>query len=251
MLVKAGAADSHQDALALVGAAQGKPPIVLPPSLQTVSTYPPGANRMLALWGPRSSNIEARAHGAGLQAQAPEAGLNLVPETAIPNLRKLYRTSAERHGVSPAENAAIGEVESAHGLGYPDPVTRRSYEGGPKAAVGPLQILPDAHPEFFEKHNGNPSDEAIIDYGTGYYASLKRELNDDPIAAAMSYNQGKTHYLIWRNEAVPDWVKSEKDLLEWNAIVNRMISYGKKFAKAYYKHSGDASLLQHQLLLRN
>ena len=174
----------------------------------------------------------------------------MVPETAIPNLRELYRTSAERHGVLPAENAAIGEVESVHGLGYPDPKTKRSYIGGRRAAFGPMQILPGAHPEFFEKHNGNPSDEAVIDYGTGYYASLKRELNGDPIAAAMSYNGGKGHYLIWREGGVPDWVKNNEDLLEWNRIVDQMTNYGKKFAKAYYKHSGDASLLQNPLLLR-
>jgi hypothetical protein len=252
MLVQTGhLKGSHMEIMQQIATLKGKPAIQPPPSLQTVSNYPPKANQLLALWGPRSSNIEARAHGAGMQAQATGAGLALVPETAIPNLRELYRTSAERHGVSPAENAAIGEIESAHGLGYPDPKTKRSYIGGRKAAFGPLQILPGAHPEFFEKHNGNPSDEAVIDYGTAYYAGLKREFNGDHIAAAMSYNGGKKHYLLWLRGDTPEWVKNDTDMIEWLGIVDQMVNYGKKFAKAYYKHSGDASLLQNPLLLRN
>ena len=242
MLVKTGhIKGSHMEIMQQIAELKGKPAIQPPPSLQTVSNHPPKANQLLALWGPRSSNIEARAHGLGLQAQAPDAGLNLVPETAIPNLRELYRTSAARHGVSSAENAAIGEIESLHGLGYPDPTTKRSYIGGKKAAFGPMQILPEAHPEFFEKHNGNPSDEAVIDYGTKFYADLKRQYGGDSIAAAMSYNGGPGNYDLYvagRLDEIPP------------AVLTQMVEYGHKFAKAYYKHSGDASLLQHPILLR-
>ena len=246
MLVKTGAVNSHMEGLALVGAAQGKPPIVPPPSLQVVSEYTPGANRLLSLYGSRSSNIEARAHGAGLQAQAPGAGLALVPE----NLREFYQASATRHGISSAENAAMGEIESAHGT-YRESHTGTSY--------GVMQINKYAHSDFFAQHNGNPSDEANIEYGTRYYAEKKREFNGDAIAAAMAYNAGSTHYKAWLAGEKPAWVTDPKQTpaeredseKEWERIVNEMTNHGEKFAKAYYKYSGDASLLQNPLLLRN
>ena len=249
MLVQTGAVDSHMDGLALVGAAQKKPPIVPPPSLQTTANYSAKANQMLALWGPRSSNIEARAHGVGMQAQLPEArpeaALSLIPDT----LRNFYMSSAQKHGVDVAENAAMGEIESAHGK------YRKSYTG---TSFGVMQINKSAHPEFYAQHNGNPSDEANIDYGTRYYAEKKREFNGDAIAAAMAYNAGSTHYRAWLAGEKPAWVTDPKQTpaeredseKEWVRIVNEMTNHGTKFAKAYYKYSGDASLLQNPLLLR-
>ena len=248
MLVQSGAADSHMAALALVGAAQGKPPIVPPPSLQVTSEYSPGANRMLAKWGSRSPNIEARAHGAGQQNLVPEAGLALVPVDRIPNLREFYRASAERHGVSPAENAAMGEIESNHGTAnLNDKGISVSYNG---TSEGVMQINRSAHPDFYAQHNGNPSHEANIEYGTQYYAGLKRQYNGDAIAAAMAYNGGPGNYELWRAGQKPGWVKSTADEREWERIVNEMTNHGKKFAKAYYKYSGDNTLLQNPLLLR-
>ena len=238
MLVQTGhLKGSHMEIMQQIAELKGKPAIQPPPSLQTVSNYPPKANQMLALWGPRSSNIEARAHGAGLQAQAPEAGLTLVPE----NLREFYQASATRHGVSPAENAAIGEIESAHGK------YAVSYNG---TSFGVMQINKSAHPDFFAQHNGNPSEAANIEYGTQYYAGLKDRYNGDAVAAAMAYNGGPGNYELWLAGQKPGWVKTTADEQEWERIVNEMTNHGKKFAKAYYKHSGDASLLQNPLLLR-
>ena len=256
MLVQSGAADSHMAALALVGAAQKKPPIVPPPSLQVTSEYSPGANRMLAKWGSRSPNIEARAHGAGQQNLVPEAGLALVPVNRIPNLREFYRASAERHGVSPAENAAMGEIESNHGTAnLNDKGISVSYNG---TSEGVMQINRSAHSDFYAQHNGNPSHEANIEYGTKYYAEKKREFNGDAIAASMAYNGGSGHYRAWLAGKKPAWVTNPKQTpkeredseKEWVRIVDEMVNHGTKFAKAYYKYSGDASLLQHPLVLR-
>jgi hypothetical protein len=70
MLVQTGhLKGSHMEIMQQIATLKGKPAIQPPPSLQTVSNHPPKANQLLALWGPRSSNIEARAHGAGMQAQ--------------------------------------------------------------------------------------------------------------------------------------------------------------------------------------
>ena len=229
---------SHMEVMQKIGQLKGRPEIQPPPSLQTVSSYPPKANQLLALWGPRSSNIEARAHGAGMQTQAPEASLTLVPE----NLREFYQASAARHGISPAENAAMGEIESAHGK------YAVSYNG---TSFGVMQINRSAHPNFFAQHGGNPSDEANIDYGTQYYAGLKKQYNGDAIAAAMAYNGGPGNYALWLAGKKPGWVKTTADEQEWERIVNEMTNHGKKFAKAYYKYSGDNALLQNPLLLRN
>ena len=247
MLVQTGhLKGSHMEIMQRIGQEKGKPEIQPPPSLQTVSNYPPKANQMLALWGPRSSNIEARSHGAGQQTSSPEASLTLVPE----NLREFYQTSAERYGVSSAENAAMGEIESAHGK------YAVSYNG---TSFGVMQINKSAHPDFFAQHNGNPSDQANIEYGTQYYAGLKDRYNGDAIAAAMAYNGGPGNYELWLNGQKPGWVTNpnqtpaerENAEREWERIVNEMTNHGKKFAKAYYKYSGDASLLQNPLLLRN
>ena len=239
MLVQTGhIKGSHMEIMQQIAELKGKPAIQPPPSLQAVSNYPPKANQMLALWGPRSSNIEARSHGAGQQTSSPEASLTLVPE----NLREFYQTSAERYGVSSAENAAMGEIESAHGK------YRESYNG---TSYGVMQINKSAHKDFFDQHNGNPSDEANIDYGTQYYAGLKDRYNGDAIAAAMAYNGGPGNYDLWLAKKQPKWVKTKADEKEWDRIVNEMTNHGKKFAKAYYKYSGDASLLQNPLLLRN
>ena len=67
----------------------------------------------------------------------------------------------------------------------------------------------------------------------------------------MAYNGGPGNYELWLNDKKPDWVKTPADEKEWQRIVNEMTGHGKKFAKAYYKYSGDASLLQHPILLRN
>ena len=239
MLVQTGhLKGSHMEIMQRIGQEKGRPPIQPPPSLQAVGAYPPKANQMLALWGPRSSNIEARAHGAGQQTSSPEVSLALVPE----NLREFYQASATRHGVSPAENAAMGEIESAHGK------YAVSYNG---TSFGVMQINKSAHPAFFAKHNGNPSDEANIEYGTQYYAGLKDRYRGDSIAAAMAYNGGPGNYELWLAGKKPGWVKTTADEQEWERIVNEMTNHGKKFAKAYYKYSGDTSLLQNPLLLRN
>ena len=247
ILIKTGHIDgSHMEVMQKIGQLKGRPEIQPPPSLQTVSEYTPKANQMLALWGPRSSNIEARAHGAGMQTSSPEASLTLVPE----NLREFYQASATQHGVSPAENAAMGEIESAHGK------YAVSYNG---TSFGVMQINKSAHPDFFAQHNGNPSDQANIEYGTQYYAGLKDRYNGDAIAAAMAYNGGPGNYELWLNGQKPGWVTDPNQTpaerqnaeQEWERIVNEMTNHGKKFAKAYYKYSGDASLLQNPLLLRN
>ena len=239
MLVQTGhLKGSHMEIMQKIADLKGKPAIKPPPSLQTVSEYTPKANQMLALWGARSSNIEARAHGAGMQTSSPEAGLSLVPE----NLREFYQASAARHGVSSAENAAMGEIESAHGK------YAVSYNG---TSFGVMQINRSAHPDFFAQHNGNPSDAANIEYGTQYYAGLKDRYNGDAIAAAMAYNGGPGNYELWLAGQKPGWVKTTADEQEWERIVNEMTNHGKKFAKAYYKYSGDNALLQHPLLLRN
>jgi len=250
MLVQTGhIKGSHMEIMQRIGQEKGRPPIQPPSSLQTVSNYPPKANQMLALWGPRSSNIEARSHGVGMQAQLPEArpeaSLSMIPD----NLREAYMSSAQKHGIDVAENAAMGEIESAHNTANVDSRgVSISYNG---TSEGPMMINKSAHSAFYAQHNGNPSAEANIDYGTGYYARLKERYNGDSIAAAMAYNGGERHYELWLANKEPDWVKTESDRKEWNHVVNEMTNHGKKFAKAYYKYSGDASLLQNPLLLRN
>ena len=239
MLVQTGhLKGSHMEIMQKIADLKGKPAIQPPASLQTVSEYTPKANQMLALWGSRSSNIEARAHGAGMQTSSPEASLTLVPE----NLREFYQASAARHGISSAENAAMGEIESAHGK------YAVSYNG---TSYGVMQINKSAHPDFFAQHNGNPSDADNIEYGTQYYAGLKDRYSGDAIAAAMAYNGGPGNYELWLAGQKPGWVKTTADEQEWERIVNEMTNHGKKFAKAYYKYSGDNALLQHPLLLRN
>lgn len=233
---------SHMDILQRIGKKKGKPPILPPPSLRVITEYPPDSQKMWALWGSRSSNIEARFHGAGQKNLDPEKAMVLVPETYVPNLRRFYRSSAERHGISPAENAAMGEIESTHGK------FMVSYNG---TSEGPMMINKSAHKDFYAKHGGKPSAEDNIDYGTGYYAILKRRYNNDPIAAAMAYNGGSGHYEMWLNNQKPAWVKTESDEAEWDRVVDEMTNHGKKFARAYYKYSGDNSLLQNPLLLRN
>ena len=226
---------SEMEILQKIADLKGRPPILPPPSLRQIRDYPPAAKALLNSF--QSANRNARGHGQGMSFTGTGWNEGLVPA----NFRELYRASAERHGVSPAENSAIGEIESAHGLGYPDPKTKRSYIGGQLAAFGPMQILPEAHPEFFAQHGNNPSDEAVIDYGTQYYAMLKKRYNGDSIAAAMSYNGGSGNYDLY--------VAGRLDEIH-PAVLKQMVEYGHKFAKAYYKYSGDASLLQHPILLR-
>ena len=243
MLVQTGhIKGSHMEIMQRIGQLKGRPPIQPPPSLQPATAYPPKALQVLSLWGPRSSNIEARAHAAGLQAQLPEArpeaALAMIPN----NLGLIYLESAKRHGINIAENAAMGEIESAHGK------YAVSYNG---TSFGVMQINKSAHPDFFAQHNGNPSNEANIEYGTQYYAGLKKQYNGDSIAAAMAYNGGPGNYELWLAGKKPGWVKTTKDEQEWVRIVTEMVGHGKKFARAYYKYSGDASLLQHPLVLRN
>jgi hypothetical protein len=251
MLVKTGhIKGSHMEIMQKIAELKGKPAIQPPPSLQPATAYPPKALQVLALWGPRSSNIEARAHGAGMLAQLPEArpeaALSMIPD----NLREAYMSSAQKHGVDVAENAAMGEIESAHGK------YTVSYNG---TSYGVMQINKSAHPDFFDQHNGNPSDAANIEYGTQYYAGLKKRYRGDSIAAAMAYNGGPGNYELWLAGKKPAWVTDPKQTpaertnseKEWVRIVTEMVGHGKKFAKAYYKYGGDVSLLQNPLLLRN
>ena len=115
MLVQSGAVGSHMEALALVGEAQGKPAIVPPPSLQTVAEYSSKAKSLLGKYG--STNRDARGHGMGISTVGTGWNEGLVPAT----LREFYRTSAEKHGISPAENSAMGEIESHHNTANVDP----------------------------------------------------------------------------------------------------------------------------------
>lgn len=215
---------------------KGKPDIKPPPSLQQVTEYPPAAKNLLNRF--RSTNRDARGHGVGMATIGTGWNEAAVPE----NLREFYRTSAEKHGISPAENSAMGEVESNHGM------NRVSYNG---TSFGVMQINKSAHPAFFAEFDGKNDDAANIDYGTQYYASLKQQYNNDPIVSAMAYNAGPGYYNMWAAGQTPDWVKTEADRAEWQRITTEMVNHGKKFAKALYKYSGDAAILQHPLILRN
>ena len=169
----------------------------------------------------------------------------MVPAT----LREIYRSTAEQSGISPAENSAMGEIESNHNTAnLNDKGMSVSYNG---TSEGPMMINRSAHPEFYAQHGGNPSVEDNIAYGTAYYARLKQQYNNDPIVAAMAYNGGPGTYNMWSAGETPDWVKTEADLKEWERVVNEMINHGRKFAGALYKYSGDPSILQHPFILRN
>ena len=215
---------------------KGKPEIKPPPSLQIVTEYPPAAKNLLNRF--RSTNRDARGHGVGIAVVGTGWNEGLVPAT----LREFYRTSAEKHGISPAENSAMGEIESNHGQ------YRVSYNG---TSYGVMQINKSAHPAFFAEYDGENDDAANIDYGTQYYASLKKQYNNDPIVSAMAYNGGPGYYNMWAAGQTPDWVKTEADRAEWQRITTEMVNHGKKFAKALYKYSGDPAILQHPLILRN
>ena len=170
----------------------------------------------------------ARGNGIGMSEIGTGWNSGAVPD----NLREFYRTSAERHGVSPAENSAMGEIESAHGK------YSVSYNG---SSFGVMQINKSAHPAFFAQYDGKNDHSANIDYGTQYYAGLKRQYNGDMIAAAMAYNAGPGNYDLYiagKGNQIPP------------AILNEMLNHGRKFAIAYYKYSGDNSLLQNPILLR-
>jgi len=198
--------------------------------------YPPAAKALLNRF--QSANRNARGHGQGMSFTG--TGWN---EGAVPaNLREFYRASAERHGISPAENSAMGEIESNHGQ------YRVSYNG---TSYGVMQINRSAHPAFFAEYDGKNDDAANIDYGTAYYAGLKKQYNNDPIVAAMAYNGGPGTYNMWLAGQTPDWVKTEVDRAEWDRIVNEMLNHGRKFATALYKYSGDKSVLQHPSIQRN
>ena len=215
---------------------KGKPAIEPPPSLQQVTEYPPDAKNLLNRF--RSTNRDARGHGVGMATIGTGWNEGSVPAT----LREFYRASAERHGISPAENSAMGEIESNHGM------NRVSYNG---TSFGVMQINKSAHPAFFAEFDAKNDDAANIDYGTQYYASLKQQYNNDPIVAAMAYNGGPGNYNMWAAGQTPDWVKTEADRAEWQRITTEMVNHGKKFAKALYKYSGDPAILQHPLILRN
>ena len=224
---------TEMEVLQKVADLKGRPPIEPPPSLRQVMDYPPAAKALLNRF--QSANRNARGHGQGMSFTGTGWNEGLVPA----NFRELYRASAERHGVSPAENSAIGEIESAHGTArVNDQGVSVSYNGSSK---GVMQIHTYWHRDWYAQHNGNPSHEANIDYGTQYYASLKRKYNGDAIAAAMAYNGGSRNYDLY--------VAGRLDEID-PAVLKEMIEYGPKFAKAYYKYSGDASLLQHPILLR-
>jgi hypothetical protein len=215
---------------------KGKPEIKPPPSLQITSNYSPKAQALISRF--RSVNRDNVGHGIGMSAIGTGWNEGLVPAT----LREFYRSSAEKHGISPAENSAMGEIESNHGM------NRVSYNG---TSFGVMQINKSAHSAFFDQFDGENDDAANIDYGTAYYAKLKKDYNNDPIVAAMAYNGGPGTYNMWSAGETPKWVKTEADLKEWERVVNEMINHGKKFAGALYKYSGDPAILQHPLILRN
>jgi hypothetical protein len=227
---------SHMEIMQQIATAKGKPEIKPPPSLQIVGDYPPAAKALINRF--RSVNRDNVGHGMGTASIGTGWNEGLVPAT----LREIYRSTAEKHGISPAENSAMGEIESNHGM------NRVSYNG---TSFGVMQINKSAHPAFFNQFDGENDDAANIDYGTQYYASLKQQYNNDPIVAAMAYNGGPGTYNMWSAGETPDWVKTEADLKEWERIVNEMINHGKKFAGALYKYSGDPAILQHPLILRN
>ena len=227
---------SEMEILQKIADLKGRPPILPPPSLRQVMDYPPAAKALLNRF--QSANRNARGHGQGMSFTG--TGWN---EGAVPaNLREFYRASAERHGISPAENSAMGEIESNHGQ------YRVSYNG---TSYGVMQINRSAHPAFFAEYDGKNDDAANIDYGTAYYANLKKQYNNDPIVAAMAYNGGPGTYNMWLAGQTPDWVKTEVDRAEWDRIVNEMLNHGRKFATALYKYSGDKSVLQHPSIQRN
>ena len=217
-----------------IASSKGMPAIEPPQSMRQLGMYSPKAQ---ALVNKFSYNANARGNGIGMSEIGTGWNSGAVPD----NLREFYRTSAERHGVSPAENSAMGEIESAHGK------YSVSYNG---SSFGVMQINKAVHRDFYAKHGGNPSNEANIDYGTGHYAGLKKRYNGDIIAAAMAYNGGEGHYELWLAGKKPSWVKNPATDKEWQHIVKEMTNHGRKFAIAYYKYSGDNSLLQNPILLR-
>ena len=217
-----------------IASSKGMPAIEPPQSMRQLGTYSPKAQ---ALVNKFSYNANARGNGIGMSEIGTGWNSGAVPD----NLREFYRTSAERHGVSPAENSAMGEIESAHGK------YSVSYNG---SSFGVMQINKAVHRDFYAKHGGNPSNEANIDYGTRHYAGLKKRYNGDIIAAAMAYNGGEGHYELWLAGKKPSWVKNPANDREWQHIVKEMTNHGRKFAIAYYKYSGDNSLLQNPILLR-
>ena len=222
---------------------KGKPEIKPPPSLQITGNYSPKAQALISRF--RSVNRDNVGHGMGTAAIGTGWNEGLVPAT----LREIYRSTAEQSGISPAENSAMGEIESNHNTAnLNDKGMSVSYNG---TSEGPMMINRSAHPEFYAQHGGNPSVEANIAYGTAYYASLKRQYDNDPIVAAMAYNGGQGTYNMWKAGEIPDWVQTDADFKEWNRIVAEMINHGRKFAGALYKYSGDPAILQHPLILRN
>ena len=213
---------------------KGKPEIKPPPSLQIVTEYPPAAKALVQRF--RSLNRDNVGHGIGMSAIGTGWNEGLVPAT----LREFYRTSAEKHGISPAENSAMGEIESTHNTANVNAKGMSvSYNG---TSEGPMMINRSAHPEFYAQHGGNPSVEANIDYGTAYYAQLKKQYNNDPIAAAMAYNGGPGTYNLY--------ISGKADKID-KRVLEEMINHGRKFAGALYKYSGDPAILQHPLILRN
>jgi len=218
-----------------IAASKGMPAIEPPQSMRQLGMYSPKQQAMITRF--QSANRNARGNGIGMSEIGTGWNSGAVPD----NLREFYRTSAERHGVSPAENSAMGEIESAHGK------YSVSYNG---SSFGVMQINKAVHRDFYAKHGGNPSNEANIDYGTRHYAGLKKRYNGDIIAAAMAYNGGEGHYELWLAGKKPTWVKNTTDDREWQHIVKEMTNHGRKFAIAYYKYSGDNSLLQNPILLR-
>ena len=208
-----------------IASSKGMPAIEPPQSMRQLGMYSPKAQ---ALVNKFSYNANARGNGIGMSEIGTGWNSGAVPD----NLREFYRTSAERHGVSPAENSAMGEIESAHGK------YSVSYNG---SSFGVMQINKSAHPAFFAQYDGKNDHSANIDYGTQYYAGLKRQYNGDMIAAAMAYNAGPGNYDLYiagKGNQIPP------------AILNEMLNHGRKFAIAYYKYSGDNSLLQNPILLR-
>ena len=211
--------------------------VELPPppvSMQQLGAYSFKAKQLLMRFGSANRNI--RGNGMGTYRLGNDYNEGLVPT----QYRQPIIDSATAHGVSPAETAAMIEIESNWQPEVP------SYNN---SSFGLMQINRRAHPAFFA-NNDWKDPAANIEYGTQYYAGLKQRYGGDVIAAAMAYNGGPGNYDIWSAGQTPDWVKTEADAAEWRRVVTEMENHGKKFAKALYKYSGDPSVLNNPILQR-
>ncbi len=211
-----------------------------PPSVQIYANFPSESKALISQH--TGSQGQLRGQGLGMQTLGIKWDVGAITESQVPNLRNFYRISAARYGVSPAENSAIGYVESRHGTSRVDAKTGVSIAYNNGGAEGVMQVHRDYHAEFYAEHGGYPSHEANVDYGTKYYAELKAKFDGDMIAAAMSYNGGEQNYL--------DYIQGNSHLIN-PAKLEEMLMYAKRFAVTYYAYSGDIEILNHPLVRRN